>query len=119
LNSTTRSSSESELVVLEEASTFAVWIRLLFSELKLNYNSSLPTIIYQDNMSTIVMASNGGSFKRTKHLLNKHSYVKERITNKEIILKYLPTGRMAADMLTKPVSHTLLTRFLTYFNIRK
>ena len=115
INFITRSSSETELVVLEEASAFAVWIRLLLDELQVKLK---PITIFQDNMSTIIMATKGGSFKRTKHLLCKHSYVRERIANKEIVLKHLPTKKMVADMLTKPVSFKQLNKFLNISNIQ-
>jgi hypothetical protein len=36
-----------------------------------------PIKIYQDNKSTIIMAMQGASFKRTKHLIGKETYVKE------------------------------------------
>ena len=54
------------------------------------------------------MAVSGDSFKRTKHLIGKASYVKERIDAKEIKLKYLASKDMPADLLTKPVNKAVL-----------
>ena len=102
----TRSSSESELVALEEASTYAPWYILLLYDLGVTEITPIP--IYQDNKSTIIMAVSGGSFKRTKHLIGKASYVKERIDAKEIKLKYLASKDMPADLLTKPVNKAVL-----------
>jgi hypothetical protein len=96
----TRSSSETELVVLEDGSTFAVWYILLLAGLGKKIRS-LPVL--QDNKSTIIMAAQGGNFKRTKHLIGRHSYVRERIQAGDIILKYQPTADMVADILTKPL----------------
>jgi len=106
LKQVTRSSSESELVVLEEASTYAVWFRLLLSELGLALHHPVP--VFQDNKSTIIIAQNGGNFARTKHLLVKESYVAERIQDGDIVLKYLPTDEICADMLTKPLPSSRL-----------
>jgi hypothetical protein len=75
------------------------------------------TPIYQDNQSTILIAQQGGNFKRTKHLICKESYVRERIDNNDIKLKYLPTTKMPADMLTKPVSKKVLLHHLTFLNV--
>jgi hypothetical protein len=72
--------------------------------------ASKPIPIYQDNKSTMIMAIQGATFKRTKHLIGRHSYIRERLQNDEISLKYLPTADMAADILTKPVSYGVLER---------
>jgi histone deacetylase 1/2 len=111
----TKSSTEAELVGLSDSTGQVVWTRNFL--LEQGYDVG-PATIYQDNMSTIIMATKGGSFKRTKHLLCKHSYVRERIANKEIVLKHLPTKKMVADMLTKPVSFKQLNKFLNISNIQ-
>lgn len=67
IKAVTRSSSESELYVLEEASTYAGWLILLLSELAVELDEPIATC--QDNMSTMIIALQGGNFKRTKHLL--------------------------------------------------
>eukprot|EP01039_Chlorochromonas_danica_P011367 gene11368-12697_t len=117
LKNITRSSSESELVTLEEASTYAVWLKHLLQELDNTLEiTAIP--IYQDNLSTIIIANTGPqSFKRTKHLLVKESYVKERIAKGDIKLKYLPTEDMPADCLTKPLSKPKLDKCLSIINV--
>jgi len=111
LKAVTRSSTESELYALEEASTYAEWWSMLLEDLGAGC-STKPIRVYQDNQSTIVLATQGASFKRTKHILIKGSYVKERIEVGDIELKYLPTGAMPADMLTKPLAVHSLQKFL-------
>jgi hypothetical protein len=56
------------------------------------------------------MAMQGASFKRTKHLIGKQTFVKERIQNGDIVLQYLPTKDMPADVLTKPVEREAVVR---------
>lgn len=77
----TRSSAESELVCLDEAAAYAVWLRLLLYELQA-FKKDVPTVtVYQDNKSTIEMAKQPYyNFKRSKHLLVRENYVKERET---------------------------------------
>jgi hypothetical protein len=104
----TRSSSESELYSLEDASTYALWYQILLKDMGVEHNK--PIKIYQDNKSTIIMAMQGASFKRTKHLIGKQTFVKERIQNGDIVLQYLPTKDMPADMLTKPLGRETLVR---------
>jgi hypothetical protein len=112
----TRSSSESELVVLEEASTFAVWLKLLLMELGV-IEKGEPITVYQDNLSTIFIATEGGKFKRSKHLLTRESYVKERIENGDIVLKHKPTAEMCADFLTKPLSSSKLLTHMEFLRL--
>jgi hypothetical protein len=112
----TRSSTESELIALEEASTFAVWYRMLLKDMKII--SDEPTTIYQDNKSSIIIATMGGSFNRTKHLIGRQSYVRERIDSKEVILEYLPTEDMPADLLTKPLPTGKLKHMLKMINMK-
>ena len=59
--------------------------------------------IYQDNQSTIAMVKNGKSnSSRTRHIAIRFDFVADRVTSKEIKVKYIRTGDMIADILTKP-----------------
>lgn len=109
----TRSTSESELVVLEESATYAVWLRLLLTELGILAKDSKPIPIFQDNKSTIIIANAGsGTFKRTKHLLSREAFVREKVETGEIKLVYKPTASMTADFLTKPLPKSQLEHHL-------
>jgi hypothetical protein len=96
----TRSSAESELVTLENASTYAVWYVTLLEDLGMS--NQRPITILQDNKSTIIMAIQGATFRRTKHLIGRQSYVRERIQNGDIQLQYQASATMVADIMTKP-----------------
>ena len=97
-----RSSTESEIIALDETSTFVVWIRFLCNEL--NVKQLKPTVIFQDNKSAIqIMSEDKGNFKRTKHMIGKYEYIRERIKLKEVELIYKSTDMMVADILTKPL----------------
>ena len=113
----TRSSSESELVALEEASTYAVWYALLLRELGVSVTKPIP--ISQDNKSTILMAAMGPTFRRTKHLIGKRSFVRERLAEGKIILVYKPTKEMTADILTKPVDSSTFKRLIKNMGMRE
>ncbi len=108
----TKSSSESELVVLDEAAAYAVWLRLLMYELKI-YDNVPRVKIFQDNKSAITMAHQDVyNFKRSKHLLIKYNFVKQHIDAGDIFLEYLPTKDMLADILTKPATREILLQAL-------
>ncbi len=120
LTMATRSSAESELIALDEASTYAVWLRLILYELKVFGNRDPPSVlIYQDNQSTIRMSTQETyNFKRSKHLLVRDNYVRERIIAGDIEVKYMPTKDMLADILTKPVEKGALDRSLAQMSLK-
>jgi hypothetical protein len=96
---------------VEEASTFAIWWGVMLKELGL-IERNCPITILQDNLSTIILSTNGGSFKRTKHLVTREMFIRERIANNEIELKHCPAELMHADFLTKQLSKEKLKRHL-------
>ena len=112
-----RSSSETELYALEEATTYSGWLKMLLTELGAEYSEPVPT--YQDNKSAIIIASQGGHFKRLKHLLVRDVFVKERIEHGDIMLRYLSTDTMPADMLTKALTAPKLEQNMAFVGVRQ
>ena len=78
--------------------------------------SNKPAILYQDNQSTMKLLKNGkSSSDRTKHIKIRYFWLKERVDLKDILVEYMPTENMIADLLTKPLPGDLfikLRRFL-------
>ncbi|CAM9814485.1 unnamed protein product, partial [Ectocarpus fasciculatus] len=104
----TKSSTESELVGLSDSVGDGVgaaeFLRSLGYEVK-------PVIFHQDNMSTIRLAENGASSsRRTRHMNVSYFFVKKRIANGELKVSYMPTERMLADILTKPIQGKLFVK---------
>ena len=65
----------------------------------------LPTVIFQDNMSTMFMANNGeGNRNHSKHINIRYFYIKELIDKNLILLVHCDTESMKADLTTKPKS---------------
>lgn len=106
-----RSSTESELIALEETSTYVIWIHELLRNMKITVH--LPITIYQDNLSAIFIAHNGGSFKRTKHLIIKENFIREQITTNRIKIVHMSTVDIPADFLTKPLAANQLQHLLS------
>ena len=63
-----------------------------------------PSLIYQDNMSAILLENNGklSSSKRTRHIKIKYYHMKEKKDDGEISFEHCPTEQMWADINTKP-----------------
>ena len=95
----TKSSTETELVGVDDAMTFVLWMKHFFeSQVRsINVNSTLKPLgsdvtIEQDNASAIQLERNGwkSSSKRTKHINGDVSRV-----------IYKPTGEIEVDYLSK------------------
>ena len=69
--------------------------------------------MYQDNKSTILLATNGkySSSKRTKHINIRYFFVTDRIRTKELTVSYCPTDDMVADYFMKPLHRAKFLKF--------
>jgi hypothetical protein len=105
----TKSSTEAELVALNDGVSQIMWTRNLLRDLGIVQDK--PTVVFQDNQSTIQIAAGGpGQKGRTKHMDIRYFYVSERLQNKDIVLQYQPTADMVADILTKPLGGAHFSR---------
>ena len=98
-----KSSTEAELIALNQATDEVLYLRHLLDEL--GYPQKEATTILQDNKSAMTMASKGElGTKRTKHFTIRHYFVAEQTRAGNIALRYEPGASIAADGLTKPLS---------------
>jgi hypothetical protein len=93
------SSTEAEFEALTEGCKYLEWLRHLMEELHLRHKG--PIDVYQDNRSTITLATGPGTFKRSKHALVRHAYVRELVKNGQINIVWVKSEDMIADILTK------------------
>ena len=98
----TRSSTEAELVNLDESATFAMNLRRLLVSMGENPD---PIMIYQDNQAVIALVRNGKpKSMRTKHISMRYFTVCNHIKDGYIAIMWISTKQMLADILTKPMN---------------
>jgi hypothetical protein len=120
-----KSSCESELMAANRAADSLMWMVRLLSGFGIN--SAKPKLVmkdsgdqdgiimnvpvlYQDNKSAITIAETGkGNFKNTKHIRVRYYYISDLIRSGELVIKWIPTQRMVADVLTKGVTMMVFT----------
>lgn len=95
----TLSSTEAEYVALFHAATEVVYLRRLLDSM--GFGQEDPTVIFQDNQSTILWAHGQRQHQRTKHIDVKYHYIQDLIQDGVVELDFLPTDQMTADLLTK------------------
>ena len=98
----TKSSTEAELVAVDDIISQVVWIR---NSIQSQVYAVGPSTMYQDNQSDIVLEENGAasSGSRTRHINTRYFFEKDRVDSKENQIKYCPSGQMVGDYLTKPL----------------
>ena len=98
----TRSSTESELVGVDDMMPIILWTRYFL--LSQGYGI-IENLLLQDNKSAILLERNGkaSSSKRTRHINIRYFFVCDRVNMKEISVHWCPTKEMVADFWTKPL----------------
>jgi hypothetical protein len=92
-----KSSCEGELVGVDDALPLILWARYF---IEAQGYSMEQNILFQDNKSTILLATNGrwSSSKRTKHIKSRYF----KVESGELSIEHRPTDQMWSDVLTKP-----------------
>ena len=96
-----KSSTEAELVCANTIAESGEYIRQFMAEINLDDG---PVTMAQDNMSTMRVSAQGtGTYKRSKHIKVRYYWLKELIDTGVLVLLYVPSKEMVADVLSKPV----------------
>jgi len=93
------SSTESEYVALADVAWEVTWLRNLLEGL--GYKQCTPTKLYGDNNGALAIAQNPQYHKCTKHFDTRNHYIRQKVKEKVIEIKYCPMSKMTADIFTK------------------
>lgn len=106
------STTEAEYIALSEASKQGQWIRGLLRELQRTQylTNTLSVPIFSDNQACITLAKDPISHSRTKHIDVRYHYIRQLVAFGKAYIEYKPTGKMLADLLTKPLALTAFRR---------
>ena len=104
----TRSSTEAELVAVDDIVTHALWTRNFLEA----QGYKVKTTIHQDNQSAILLEKNGkeSSSKRTRHINIKYFFVTDCIEKELFNVKFCPTADMVGDFPSKPLQGSLFRK---------
>ena len=99
---TADSSTVAEFVATHMVAKEIMWARSFLRSL--GFPQSDPTILFEDNMSTIAMIHNHTNGNRTKHIEVRYNLIREQVPKRVIAVRHLPTTDMTSDILTKSLS---------------
>ena len=94
-----KSSTNAEIIALCDAVEELVYIKNLLTELGIDIDPTLQV----DNQPAIDTMSNRKLVKGNKHIMLRYHFVKDYVQKGLVKLKYVPSERNLADILTKPM----------------
>jgi hypothetical protein len=94
-----RSSTEVEYRFLSITIVELFWIRMLLKEIKIYL--IVPPILWCDNIRAQALATSPIFHARTKHIVVDYHFVREKVLNRDILLKFISTHDQVADLFTK------------------
>ena len=106
----TRSSTEAELVRVDDVATLVLWTKLFLEAQGYEIEKN---IIYQDNKSAILLEVNGKSSspKRTRALNIRYFFITDQVEKGNAVIEYCPTDMMQGDYYTKPLQGAKFREF--------
>jgi hypothetical protein len=98
----TRSLTEAEVVAVHDVLPQMIWTAYFLKEQGVHVSDS---ILFQDNMSAILLEKNGraSSSKRSRHMNIRYFFIADRAKSGELRIEYCPTEEMLGDFFTKPL----------------
>jgi hypothetical protein len=102
------SSTDAEVIALVDCLKVAVWLKNILVEFDINPVNAV--MVYQDNQSGMKMINDMSKCKRSKHILTKINYAKDLVDSGIVVISYLNTVDMSADLLTKPLEGSLFVK---------
>jgi histone deacetylase 1/2 len=109
-----RSSTKAEYKALANAMAEMMWIQRLLTELGIPH--SKVARLWCDNIGTKYLSANPVFHARTKHIEIDFHFIRERVAQKLLDIKFISTGDQIADGFTKPMTTAKLREFR--FNLK-
>ena len=108
----TKSSCESEVVAASDETGLLIHVNEFLRIQGYEAEMESPGVLFQDNQSAIKLEVNGkSSSNRTKHISIRNFWLKDKVSQGDIVIEYLPSEDMIADLLTKPLQGELFFKF--------
>ena len=111
------STMEVEYVAYPAATQDIICLKSFLRHLKIIKSASDLVTIYFDNTTAVAMVKDPKYHGKTKHIKMRYNYIRDAITEYDVILKHIYTNYMVADPLTKPIARDAFVRHMRFFGL--
>jgi histone deacetylase 1/2 len=111
-----RSSTEAEYKSLANATAEVLWVQKLLTELKVPHPSKAR--LWCDNLGATYLSANPIFHARTKHIEIDFHFVRERVAQKLLDIRFINSGDQIADGFTKPLPVAKFQHFRNNLNLK-
>jgi hypothetical protein len=111
-----RSSTEAEYKAVANTTAKLLWIRVLLQ--KLGIGQSTPPILWCDNIGATYMSVNPVFNACTKHVEINFHFVCDRVADKSLVVRFVPSSDQIANVLTKPLVSAKFHNFCYKLNVQ-
>ena len=101
---------EAEYVARSSTIQEAVWLRRFLQDIGVVKTTFESVTLYYDSMVALAYAKDLKYHGKTKHIQIRYHFVRDMITQNEVVLKHIPTNEMEADPFTKPIARDAFVR---------
>lgn len=110
-----RSSTEAEYKSLANATAEIIWVESLLNELGVKQHRI--SCLWCDNLGATYHSANPVFHGRTKHIEVDFHFVRERVADKKLDIRFIPSKDQVADGFTKALSIKPFEEFKRNLNI--